>query len=402
MRVLVFMRGQGGAPGQAGVPGGQIGMAKIAAALAQLGAHVHVFVSGPYPKYLGTGACVATSTMTWPLALDRLIARAPGPLRRGGEWVRRRVWNRAAANVLARVSPDVVHVQGLEDGAALLALHDGPTVITHWGRAARWHGAAPALPGITRDRAPGRAKPVLVAIGSAQAAEMAAVGLPPDEVIPTGLDTALFVPGDKAAARRRLGIDPGDGVVLYVGRLARDKNVGALLAAFAAVAATKPTARLVVVGDGPLAGALRRRTAALGVGPRVTYRRFAAQEELVHYYRAADVTAVPSDKLETFCMVALEAIASGCPLVVTDQVPEIASRFPDVAVVGAHDTAALRNVIGRAIEGGLPPARPVGLEQFTWASIARRYSDLFRALVARPSADIRSGLLQGGSRGTQS
>jgi glycosyltransferase involved in cell wall biosynthesis len=54
---------------------------------------------------------------------------------------------------------------------------------------------------------------------------------------------------------------------------------------------------------------------------------------------AADVMVVPSDRLETFCMVALEAIACGCPVIVTDQVPEIVKRFTAVHSVTPYDTA---------------------------------------------------------------
>lgn len=396
MQVLMLMRGQGGVPGRSGVPGGQVGMAKIAAALARLGTPTHVFVSGPRPEYLAGLTGIDTTTMLWPLALDRMLARAPNLVQRGGAWARRRVWRRAVARLLARVAPDVVHVQGLEDGEALLAMHDGPTVITHWGRAARWRA------GPRTDRGPARrARPVLVALGDEQAAEMAEGGWPPDEIIPAGFDAALFAPGDKGEARRRLGLVAGDGLVLYVGRLAGDKNVGALLDSFAAVVAVKPFARLVLVGNGPLAGALCRRAAALGIAPRTTHRAYVPQTELVHYYRAADVAVVPSDKLETFCMVALEAIASNCPLVVTDRVPEIVSRFPGVAVVDPYDIRALRDIVIASIEGRLAPARSAGIEQFTWHNIAQRYCDLYRALVVRSRSNAGRCPLPGDSDASQ-
>ena len=161
--------------------------------------------------------------------------------------------------------------------------------------------------------------------------------------------------------------------------LARDKNVGTLLDAFASVAATNSRARLIVVGDGELADPLRAQATTLGIFRRTTFQKFVSHEELVDYYRAADVTVVPSDKLETFCMVAIEAIASGCPLIVTDQVPEIVSRFPDVAVVTPYDKEAFCDFMIMALDGKLPPVAPELIAQYSWLNIATRYRDIYNS-----------------------
>jgi len=57
---------------------------------------------------------------------------------------------------------------------------------------------------------------------------------------------------------------------------------------------------------------------------------------------------------ETFCMVALEAIACGCPLIVTDQAPEIARRFPAVPVIAPHGAEGLRRQFDAALGGDVP------------------------------------------------
>ena len=146
MKVLLVLRGQGRVPGRAGVPGGQIGMAKIAVALTHLAMPVQVFIGGPCPKYLSDLAEIEITTMPWPLALDGMIAAAPSGISRVGASLRRRIWKSTLASILTRISPDVVHVQGIEDGETLLGFYNGPTVITHWGRsAARWKFRRPVL-----------------------------------------------------------------------------------------------------------------------------------------------------------------------------------------------------------------------------------------------------------------
>jgi Glycosyl transferases group 1 len=96
------------------------------------------------------------------------------------------------------------------------------------------------------------------------------------------------------------------------------------------------------------------------------------------YYRGADVTVVPSDLLETSCMVALEAIACGCPVVVTDQVPEILGRFPRVLGVAPYDPGALRDWIADALDGRLTAPEGGAVVEHGWAAVADRYVDVYR------------------------
>jgi glycosyltransferase involved in cell wall biosynthesis len=377
MKVLIVMRGQGGVPGNAGVPGGQIGMMKIAGALTKLGVPVHVFVGGPRARYLRGLSEIEATYLPWPLAFDRLIARQSTGLRILGDYLRRWVWKVILVRTLRRVAPAVTHIQGLEDGHALCEFYNGPTVITHWGRFARWKSKPPPLLKTTTKGGAGCLRPVVVVLGDAQAAEMAEIGVAPDAMVPPGLEVSQFTPGDRAAARHHLGRDPTAGVILYVGRLARDKNVGTLLNAFAVVAKCMPKATLVVIGDGPFADTLNTQAHDLGIALQTTFIRFVPHDALVHYYRAADLTVIPSDRLETFCMVALEAIASGSPLVITDQIPEISRRFPDVPVVSPYNLEAFSGYMIAALEGRLAPPARVAVFQYDWLSIAQQYREIY-------------------------
>ena len=138
-------------------------------------------------------------------------------------------------------------------------------------------------------------------------------------VVPCGVDTELFTPGDAEAARAALGRS-GDPLILYVGRLAPIKGLETLLEAIALLARRGRRVRLVVVGgdaDEPQHGheaGLRARIATLGIGDLVSFAGPQPQETLRTHYVAADVTVLPSH-YESFGMVALEAMACGSPVV---------------------------------------------------------------------------------------
>jgi D-inositol-3-phosphate glycosyltransferase len=137
--------------------------------------------------------------------------------------------------------------------------------------------------------------------------------------IPCGVDTDLFTPGDRAEARRRLGLDDRP-VLLWVGRIAPIKGLDTLLDTVARLREAGRDMRLLVVGgeaDEPTNGhetSLRRRIAALGLGESVRFVGPQPQSVLPLYYAAADVTVLPS-YYESFGMVALEAMACGSPVI---------------------------------------------------------------------------------------
>lgn len=143
------------------------------------------------------------------------------------------------------------------------------------------------------------------------------------EVMPPGVDHALFSPGDRAAARAALGLGAGP-VLLFVGRIQPLKGLDAAVETLAELdRAGRSDARLVAVGgaSGPagarelnrVAGSVRR----LGLTGRVDFVPPQPHHRLSAYYRAADVCLVPS-RSESFGLVALEAAACGTPVVASD------------------------------------------------------------------------------------
>lgn len=164
------------------------------------------------------------------------------------------------------------------------------------------------------------------------------------EVIPPGVDHAVFSPGDRSAARARLGLGGGP-VLLFVGRIQPLKGLDVAVRALAALPRTD--ARLVVVG-GPSGadGATELRSvqglvADLGLTDRVDFVRPQGHDRLADWYRAADVVLVPS-RTESFGLVALEAGACGTPVV--------------AAAVGGLQTVVEHGVSGYLVDQRDPEA----------------------------------------------
>lgn len=136
----------------------------------------------------------------------------------------------------------------------------------------------------------------------------------PIEVVPTGTEPARFHPGDRRAARDALGLPASARLLLYVGRLDREKNLEFLLEAFAAVAARVAGAEFLLVGRGMREAALREVAARRGIGARVRFAGGVPREAVVRYYQAADVFVFASTT-ETQGLAVLEAMSVGVPVV---------------------------------------------------------------------------------------
>ncbi|HYS71615.1 MAG TPA: glycosyltransferase family 4 protein, partial [Thermoplasmata archaeon] len=135
-------------------------------------------------------------------------------------------------------------------------------------------------------------------------------------VIPNPVDAQRFRPDvDGSAIRGRWDLAPDERAVLLVGRVVPHKGIEHLVEA----ARSLDHARVVIVGDGPFLPEVRRLAATFGVGDRIVFQGKVPFHDLPAYYAACDVFALPSvSRLEAFGIVALEAMATAKPVVVTD------------------------------------------------------------------------------------
>jgi glycosyltransferase involved in cell wall biosynthesis len=142
----------------------------------------------------------------------------------------------------------------------------------------------------------------------AMRADLSAHGFQRLRVIARGVDTALFNPARRdERLRASWGAGPDDLVLLYVGRLAAEKNLPALLAAYEKARPVK----LVLVGDGPMRRELQARY------PDAVFAGTRSGEDLAAHYASGDVFLFPS-LTETWGNVTLEAMASGLAIVAFD------------------------------------------------------------------------------------
>jgi len=137
--------------------------------------------------------------------------------------------------------------------------------------------------------------------------------LAPDKVAvyPNG----IHIPSSTAPALRPDYLEQSDKVIFFIGRLVYEKGIQVLIDAMPTILAQIPEARLVIAGSGPMEQELRVRAAPLG--GRVWFAGFADEAYRQQLYQAADVCVIPS-LYEPFGLVALEAMASRTPLVLSD------------------------------------------------------------------------------------
>lgn len=137
-------------------------------------------------------------------------------------------------------------------------------------------------------------------------------------VIPTGIDLEPYKKANGAEIRSQWGWN-GDKVIISAGRLAEEKNWTTLLNAFAIAQKSQPNIRLVLLGDGPQADALKQMAGELGITDRVTFTGKVPFEQVPTYLKAADLFAFASIT-ETQGLVTLEAMAAGLPIAAVDAI----------------------------------------------------------------------------------
>jgi 1,2-diacylglycerol 3-alpha-glucosyltransferase len=169
----------------------------------------------------------------------------------------------------------------------------------------------------------------------------------PVSVVPTAIPAPPYVLARPAETRSEFGLPPDARVLLYVGRLAPEKNLDLLLRAFAVIAGKTTDTYLVLAGSGKSRQALEARAKALGIHRRTRFAGFLSRTKLDPLYQAADVFLF-SSKTETQGLAVGEALAAGLPCVVVNAggAPEAIRDGVDGFLVEDHAEA----MAGRTLE----------------------------------------------------
>ncbi|NLC06382.1 MAG: glycosyltransferase family 4 protein [Syntrophomonadaceae bacterium] len=139
----------------------------------------------------------------------------------------------------------------------------------------------------------------------------------PIRVIPTGIDLNRFSQGNPQWLRQQYKIDLEDKILLFVGRLTKEKNVDFLIRSYAQIQSQFPQTVLVIVANGPEEDNLKSLTEHLALKDKVIFTGKLTGEELVNAYHGADMFVFPS-VTETQGLVIVEAMAAGLPVVAID------------------------------------------------------------------------------------
>lgn len=204
-------------------------------------------------------------------------------------------------------------------------------------------------------------------------------------VVRPGVDLERFAP-DRDGARQRLGHGE-DRIVFTARRLVPRMGLEVLLDAWSQL--DLPGHRLMIAGEGPARDVLEAQVRRLGLAGSVRLLGRLDEADLVDHYRSADLCVLPSVALEGFGLAAVEALACGTPVVVTDVggLPEVVEGLDPSLVVPSGDAAALAGRIASALAGQAPtPARcRQHAETFSWSRAASEHLNLYDEAVEERS-----------------
>jgi len=292
---------------------------------------------------------------------------------------------RRVRRLVRDLKPDLLHALHLTSYGFLAGLCDvRPTIVSVWGtdilEAPGW---SPFHYFVTR-------------YALARADHVTATGLrlanatlrytprgKPVTVVPYGVELARFQP----AARN--GAHPNDVVVGAVARLSPEKGLDDLLRAVARLVGQGLPLRLILAGDGPQRGRLRRLADRLGIAGRVDFRGEAPHERVPAVLRELDIFAMPS-RAEGFGVAALEAQAMELPVVATrvHGIPDVVEDGVSGLLVPPRDTGALAEAIARlALDAELRATmgragRALVEARYRWEENTTQMERLYRSLLA--------------------
>ncbi|MHB1418509.1 MAG: glycosyltransferase family 4 protein [Bacillota bacterium] len=214
--------------------------------------------------------------------------------------------------------------------------------------------------------------------------------LPSDKirVIPNGVNAAKFQFTEDSPGFRERFASPGEKIIFFVGRLVQEKGVQVLLDAMPAILAACPEAKLVVAGTGPMENHLRHQTWSRNISTKIHFAGYIDDHTRNQLYHHATVAVFPS-QYEPFGIVALEGMAAGTPVVVSDTggLSEIVTHGINGLKAYPGDAGSLATNIIRVLRdenyaGSLRQnASRLVLDVYDWRQIARQTIEVYHQVL---------------------
>jgi 1,2-diacylglycerol 3-alpha-glucosyltransferase len=208
------------------------------------------------------------------------------------------------------------------------------------------------------------------------------------QVIPTGLPADRYVQGNGARFRAQFGIPTDRPLLLYVGRVAHEKNIEFLLHTFVALRRSRPDAMLAIAGEGPARAQLEGLAVQLGIAPHMHFIGYLDRERgLADCYAAGDVFVFAS-RTETQGLVLLEALAQGRPVVSTAVLGTASILQPNCgARVSPENSETFAQTVLDVLEDPQRAAKlsaqaRVYAQSWASANMAWRLAELYKEVIA--------------------
>lgn len=217
-------------------------------------------------------------------------------------------------------------------------------------------------------------------------------------VVPCGIDSSLFRPVDKDAARKALGLNSVP-TLAFVGRMDPLKGLANLLNAVSGLGEREKFHLLVIGGDGPREPEFRHMLDMINelrIGDRVIPIGSVPHQDMYLYYNAADYCVIPS-YYESFSLVALESLACGTPVISTDvgEVRDMAALCPGSRILSDNSEATLAAHIEAALQSAkCDSTRNISAltGRYGWDIVAERVISEYNHVKSAAEDDMRSPL----------
>ncbi|MGC8628882.1 MAG: glycosyltransferase [Candidatus Micrarchaeia archaeon] len=168
------------------------------------------------------------------------------------------------------------------------------------------------------------------------------------QVVPNGVDLNKFNPkADPSPAQEAFGLRRNKKIILYLGRISKEKNLDTFIKAAAYLGKKREDIEFVVGGTGPFLDAYSKKAKKYGLANKIKFLGFVSNDLLPSIYAAADVFCMPS-KFETQGIVCLEAMAEGTPVVAANT--PVLNEFVKSGYNGEHFDASNYLDCARKIE----------------------------------------------------
>lgn len=208
-------------------------------------------------------------------------------------------------------------------------------------------------------------------------------------IVPGPVDVARFdTHVTRADARAQLGLSPDRPYLFCIRRLVSRMGLEDLIDTMSSVRQAVPDVQLIVAGKGPLEASLVARIAERGLDAHAKLIGYVPDDMLPLWYRAADLSVVPSVALEGFGLTVAESLAAGTPVLVTPVggLPEVVAGLSEQLVLAGTGHAALGAGIADALRGklalpGTDACRDYARKHFDHPVIAAQVAAVYREAI---------------------